>query len=85
MGYGGCAAGADNSAVVATTEFKLFSKGGFHIMGGTREIPHELILLRHKSCGLPDGFFLSQHGHRGNRLASAAMSRKRIVAMEFGM
>ena len=45
-----------------------------------------LVLLRHK-CFRCDGAAIGvlQHGHRGRLLTSVPISRRRMVAIEFGM
>src|SRR5919108_2295096 len=46
---------------------------------------HALVLLRHKfRLSEYDLTGAAQHGHRGSWLTSAAISRRRIVAIEFG-
>ena len=44
-----------------------------------------LVLLRHKFVRACRGLEPPQHGHRGKRLMMAAMSLRRIVAIELGM
>jgi hypothetical protein len=44
-----------------------------------------LILLRHKAFRGCLAIGAAQHGHRGNLTTMAAISRRRIVAIEFGM
>ena len=44
-----------------------------------------LILLRHKASRGCLAIGAAQHGHRGNLTTMAAISRRRIVAIEFGM
>src|SRR6266571_4799108 len=44
-----------------------------------------LVLLRHKFlCGVDLAIGAAQHGHRGNVVTRAAISLRRIVAIEFG-
>src|ERR1700682_5733983 len=44
-----------------------------------------LVLLRHKFLRDCRGVEAPQHGHLGKRLTIAAMSLRRMVAIEFGM
>ena len=44
-----------------------------------------LVLLRYKLLRARFRAVPPQHGHRGNRLTIAAMSLRRMVAIEFGM
>jgi hypothetical protein len=53
---------------------------------GIRFIDSDLILLRHEFLRR-DGFAITelQQGHRGRLLTRAPISRRRMVAIEFGM
>src|SRR4029077_11767685 len=45
-----------------------------------------LVLLHHKVCGrMCLAVEAAQHGHRGNLRTRIAISRRRMVAIEFGM
>src|SRR5258708_18772941 len=45
---------------------------------------HALVLLRHKFIRSRRAAEARQQGHRGKRLTSASMIRRRTVAIEFG-
>ena len=46
----------------------------------------DLVLLHHKVCGrMCLAVEAAQHGHRGNLRTRIAISRRRTVAIEFGM